>query len=51
MFTDANIQVNTSDLSSSSTPIHSNAFDLDKAILKAQEKLLSLQQTEGYWVL
>jgi len=35
---------------SSATPIHSNAYNLDAAIQHAQEKLLSLQHAEGYWV-
>ncbi|MDQ5939876.1 MAG: squalene-hopene/tetraprenyl-beta-curcumene cyclase, partial [Pseudomonadota bacterium] len=35
---------------SSSTAIHSKAFNLDKAILHAQNTLLSLQDSQGYWV-
>ncbi|MDD5215155.1 MAG: squalene--hopene cyclase [Methylococcales bacterium] len=35
---------------SSSEAIQSKAYDLDKAILQAQEKLLSLQNEAGYWV-
>ena len=35
---------------SSATPIQSKAYDLDKAISQAQEKLLSLQNEAGYWV-
>ena len=35
---------------SSATPIHSNAYNLDAAIQHAQEKLLSLQHADGYWV-
>ncbi|MGZ8192067.1 MAG: squalene--hopene cyclase [Methylobacter sp.] len=50
MFTDANTQINTSRASSSSTAISSHAFDLDKAISKARDKLLSLQDKEGFWV-
>ncbi len=35
---------------SSATPIHSKAYNLDNAIQQAQDKLLSLQNAEGYWV-
>ncbi len=35
---------------SSATPIHSKAYNLDNAIQKAQDKLLSLQHADGYWV-
>ncbi len=35
---------------SSSEPIHSKAYNLDKAIQHAQDKLLSLQNEAGYWV-
>jgi squalene-hopene/tetraprenyl-beta-curcumene cyclase len=50
MFTDATNQINTIDLPGSSTPIHSHAFDIDNAIKQAEERLLSLQDTEGFWV-
>lgn len=50
MFTDANTHINTSDVLSSSTPIHSHAYDINKAIKKAQDQLLSLQNIEGFWV-
>jgi len=50
MFTDASSHKSCDELISSCTPIHSKAYDLDKAILKAQEKLLSLQDEAGYWV-
>ncbi len=50
MFTDANNDMYMNDAPRSSTAIHSNAFDLNKAIARAQEKLLSLQSQEGYWV-
>ena len=50
MFTDANTEINTSDALSSSTAILSNAFDLNRAISKAQDKLLSLQDKDGFWV-
>jgi squalene-hopene/tetraprenyl-beta-curcumene cyclase len=35
---------------SSSEAIQSKAYNLDNAILQAQEKLLSLQHADGYWV-
>ena len=35
---------------SSSEAIYSKAYNLDNAISQAQEKLLSLQHTDGYWV-
>ncbi|MEI6745551.1 MAG: squalene--hopene cyclase [Methylococcaceae bacterium] len=35
---------------SSATPIHSKAYNLDNAIQQAQNKLLSLQHADGYWV-
>ncbi len=35
---------------SSATPIHSKAYNLDNAIKQAQDKLLSLQHADGYWV-
>ncbi len=35
---------------SSATPIHSKAYNLDNAIEQAQNKLLSLQHADGYWV-
>ena len=35
---------------SSSEAIHSKVYNLDKAIQNAQNKLLSLQHTDGYWV-
>jgi squalene-hopene/tetraprenyl-beta-curcumene cyclase len=35
---------------SSATPIHSKAYNLDNAIQHAQDKLLSLQHADGYWV-
>ncbi len=51
MFTDANTHKQYHDaLSSSSTAIHSKAYDLNKAISRAQAKLLSLQSEDGYWV-
>ena len=50
MFTDANSQTHTGDLSSSSTAIYSKAYDINKAISRAQDKLLSLQNKDGFWV-
>ena len=50
MFTDATTETNTGDVSSSSTAIYSKAYNLNKAISKAQDKLLSLQDKDGYWV-
>ncbi|MFA5983052.1 MAG: squalene--hopene cyclase [Methylococcaceae bacterium] len=50
MFTDANTTLNTSSAPSSSTAIHSNAFDINKAILRAQDSLISLQHPDGFWL-
>lgn len=50
MFTEANTLLNSAEAPSSATPIHSHAFDLNKAIKKAQDRLLSLQHEDGYWV-
>jgi squalene-hopene/tetraprenyl-beta-curcumene cyclase len=50
MFTDTTNHKQSHDALSSATAIHSKAYDLDKAISKAQEKLLSLQSEDGYWV-
>ncbi|MBF6650936.1 squalene--hopene cyclase [Methylobacter sp. BlB1] len=50
MFTEAITAINISTAPSSSTAINSHALDLNKAISKAQEKLLSLQDKEGFWV-
>ena len=50
MFTDANTERSSNDQAYSSSTIYSKAFDLNKAISRAQEKLLSLQDKEGYWV-
>lgn len=50
MFTDAIKETNTNELSSSSSTIYSKAYDLNRAIDKAQDKLLSLQSDDGYWV-
>lgn len=50
MFTDVTTANNIGGAASSSTAIHSNAFDLNRAIHKAQDKLLNLQHADGYWV-
>ena len=50
MFTDNTTYKQFHDALSSSTAIHSKAYDLNKAISKAQTKLLSLQDKDGYWV-
>jgi squalene-hopene/tetraprenyl-beta-curcumene cyclase len=50
MFTDANTQLNTGDAPSSSTPIQSHAYDLDRAIKRAQQSLIKLQDPAGFWV-
>jgi squalene-hopene/tetraprenyl-beta-curcumene cyclase len=50
MFTDANTQLNTGDAPSSSTPIQSHAYDLDRAIKRAQQSLIKLQDPTGFWV-
>ncbi len=50
MFTDTNPQTQASNTSSSSTAIYSKAYNLDKAIGRAADKLLSLQNKDGYWV-
>ena len=50
MFKDANTQTQSVDVSSSSTAIYSKAYNLNKAISRAQDKLLSLQDKDGYWV-
>jgi squalene-hopene/tetraprenyl-beta-curcumene cyclase len=50
MFKDANTESHIGNLSSSSTAIYSKAYNLNKAISRAQDKLLSLQDKEGYWV-
>ena len=49
MFTETATQMNTSDAQQSSTPIKSKSLNLDKAIKKAQESLLSLQDKTGFW--
>jgi squalene-hopene/tetraprenyl-beta-curcumene cyclase len=50
MFKDANTETHIGNLSSSSTAIYSKAYNLNKAISRAQDKLLSLQDKDGYWV-
>ncbi len=50
MFTDATNHKQFHEAISSATAIHSKAYDLDKAISRAQQTLLSLQDEAGYWV-
>ncbi|MGZ5050571.1 MAG: squalene--hopene cyclase [Methylobacter sp.] len=52
MFNEANSEINYSATSHSSSlnTIDNNALDLDRAINHAQERLLSLQHEDGYWV-
>ena len=50
MFTDANNHSHHYHAPSSSNAIHSNAYDLNKAISLAENKLLSLQDKSGFWV-
>jgi len=50
MFTDATAHLHNGYTASSATAIHSNAYDLSKAIHRAQQQLLSLQHQDGYWV-
>lgn len=50
MFTDTTNHKQSHDALSSATAIHSKAYDLNKAIRRAQDKLLSLQDKDGYWV-
>ena len=49
MFTETATQMNTSDAQQSSTPIKSKFLNLDKAIKKAQETLLTRQDKAGFW--
>ncbi len=50
MFTETDTQMNMSHTDSSATTIRSKSFNLDKAIDKAQQRLLDLQTTAGYWL-
>lgn len=50
MFTDATNRISNSHSSSSSAAIYSNALNIDKAIEQAKNKLLSLQDKQGFWV-
>lgn len=50
MFTDNTTHLRNHDQTGSATAIYSKAYDLNKAIAKAQDKLLSLQDEAGYWV-
>jgi squalene-hopene/tetraprenyl-beta-curcumene cyclase len=50
MFTDANSTTQSQNAQSTATPIVFKNDQLDVAIKRAQEKLLSLQDNKGYWV-
>ncbi|MBE0434346.1 MAG: squalene--hopene cyclase [Methylomicrobium sp.] len=50
MFTDATTEINTRDLPKSATAIVAKPNDLNKAIGKAQDYLLKLQQPDGHWI-
>ncbi|MBK8814358.1 MAG: squalene--hopene cyclase [Methylococcaceae bacterium] len=50
MFTDAQTETQNQNLPSSSTPIVFKDGQLETAIRKAQENILSLQSAKGYWV-
>jgi squalene-hopene/tetraprenyl-beta-curcumene cyclase len=50
MFTDATHYLDHGHAPSASNAIHSNAYDLNKAISQAQATLLGLQDKDGYWV-
>lgn len=50
MFTDAHSQTQEHHLTGSSTPIVFKGDQLESAIKKAQDRLLSLQHPKGYWV-
>ncbi|MFA6164166.1 MAG: squalene--hopene cyclase [Methylobacter sp.] len=50
MFNEANIEIATSNTLSSLNTFNSITHDLNQAISKAQEKLLSLQDKDGFWV-
>ncbi len=47
---EANVETNSTDISNSVTYSRFNKKDLEKAIEQAQNKLLSLQNKEGYWL-
>jgi len=50
MFNETHSEINTGTVSSSSNTVNSYADNLNRAISKAQDKLLSLQDQDGYWV-
>ena len=50
MFTDSNITTTIHHSASSSTAIHSHVYDLGKAISRAQEAVLRMQDELGFWV-
>ncbi len=50
MFNEANIEITTSNTLSSSNTFNSITHNLNQAISKAQDRLLSLQDKDGFWV-
>ena len=50
MFTEAPIETHNHDFSPNSSSTSQSLTTLNKAIERAQSKLLSLQHPEGYWV-
>ncbi len=50
MFTEPNTAISNRNTSSSSTAIYSKSYDINKAISRAQDSLLSKQDKDGYWV-
>ena len=50
MFNEANIEITTNISLSSSNTINSSTHNLNQAISKAQDRLLSLQDKDGFWV-
>jgi squalene-hopene/tetraprenyl-beta-curcumene cyclase len=50
MFKDANTEINLNHPASSSNSIQTKAYDLDRAISKAETALLKLQDKDGFWV-
>ncbi|MDO9167670.1 MAG: squalene--hopene cyclase [Methylobacter sp.] len=50
MFNEENSAINTGTISSASNTVNHYTADLNRAINKAQDKLLSLQDKDGYWV-
>ncbi len=50
MFTDTNTAISTGNTNSSSTAIYAKPYDINKAISRAQDSLLSKQDKDGFWV-